>query len=195
MSTYLKKAIKSPETDERATQDIVERILKDVKQNGEKAYLRHYGSKFKNWNEKIILSKDEIAERGSVIPNRAKDDLKFAYEQVYGFAVKQKESMSEFETELYPGVTLGQRLDPMQLRRLLYSRRSICACCFCHHEYRNRKSRRCSLRCGGLSIPRRPYHKPRHSLCRFDMQPGCFYDDGRYSCHCYCSAGVWPLYR
>jgi len=42
MSTYLKKAIKSPETDERETQDIVERILKDVKQNGEKAYLRHY---------------------------------------------------------------------------------------------------------------------------------------------------------
>ena len=80
MSTYLKKAIKSPETDERETQGIVERILKDVKQNGEKAYLRHYGSKFKNWNEKIILSKDEIAERGSVIPNRAKDDLKFAYE-------------------------------------------------------------------------------------------------------------------
>jgi len=112
MSTYLKKAIKTPETDERETQAVVERILKDVRENGEKAYLRHYGSKFKNWDEKIILSKEEIAERGSVISKRAKDDLKFAYEQVYGFAIKQKESMSEFETELYPGVTLGQRLIP-----------------------------------------------------------------------------------
>jgi sulfopropanediol 3-dehydrogenase len=112
MSTYLKKAIKTPETDERETQAVVERILKDVRENGEIAYLRHYGSKFKNWDEKIILSKEEIAERGSVISKRAKDDLKFAYEQVYGFAIKQKESMSEFETELYPGVTLGQRLIP-----------------------------------------------------------------------------------
>jgi hypothetical protein len=30
MSTYLKKAIKTPETDERETQAIVERILEDV---------------------------------------------------------------------------------------------------------------------------------------------------------------------
>jgi len=31
MSTYLKKAIKTPETDERETQAVVERILKDVR--------------------------------------------------------------------------------------------------------------------------------------------------------------------
>ena len=35
-----------------------------------------------------------------------------AYEQVYGFAVKQRESMQEFNTEITPGVTLGQRLIP-----------------------------------------------------------------------------------
>jgi sulfopropanediol 3-dehydrogenase len=112
MSTYLKKAIKTPETDERETQEIVQRILEDVRQHGEEAYLRHYGAKFKDWSRKIILSKEEIAERGAVIPEPFKDDLKFAYEQVYRFAVKQKESLLEFETELYPGVTLGQRLIP-----------------------------------------------------------------------------------
>ncbi len=112
MSEYLKKAIKTPETDEKETQEIVEGILKNVRENGEDAYLRHYGAKFKNWSGKLILTQEEIEERGSTIPDQIKEDLKFAYEQVYGFAVKQRESMTEFETEIYPGVTLGQRLIP-----------------------------------------------------------------------------------
>ena len=107
MSTYLKKAIKTPETDEGETREIVERILKNVRENGEEEYLRHYGGKFKDWSQKIILTKEEVAERGATVPQQVKDDLKFAYEQVYGFAVKQRESLLEFETELYPGVTLA----------------------------------------------------------------------------------------
>jgi len=112
MAEYLKKALKTPETDERKTQEIVEGILKNVRENGEDAYLRHYGAKFKDWSGKIILTKEEIEERGATIPDQAKEDLQFAYEQVYRFAVKQRESMKEFETEIYPGVTLGQRLIP-----------------------------------------------------------------------------------
>lgn len=112
MSTYLKKADKTPETDEGQTREIVEGILKDVRENGEEAYLRHYGAKFENWSGKLILTQEEIEEGGAQIPDRIKDDLKFAYEQVYGFAVKQRESMTEFETEITPGVTLGQRLIP-----------------------------------------------------------------------------------
>ena len=112
MSTYLKKSIKTPETDEGETREIVERILKDVRENGEEEYRRHYGGKFKDWSQKFILTKEEVAERGATVPEQVKEDLKFAYEQVYGFAVKQRESLLEFETELYPGVTLGQRLIP-----------------------------------------------------------------------------------
>lgn len=112
MITYLKKAAKTPETEEHETQKIVERILKDVRENGEEAYLRHYGAKFENWSGKLILTQEEIEVRASVVPDQIKEDLRFAYEQVYGFAIKQRESMKEFETEIYPGVTLGQRLIP-----------------------------------------------------------------------------------
>lgn len=112
MPVHLKKALKTPETDTRETREIVERILEDVRQNGEEAYLRHYGQKFKDWSQKLILEPHEIAAHGRRIPDQVKKDLQFAYEQVYGFAVKQRESMHEFETELYPGVTLGQRLIP-----------------------------------------------------------------------------------
>ncbi len=112
MITYLKKAVKTPESEEGETRQIVEKILQDVQQNGEDAYLRHYGAKFENWSEKLILTKDEIEEKAAGVPDIVKEDLKFAYDQVYGFAVKQRESMREFETEIYPGVTLGQRLVP-----------------------------------------------------------------------------------
>ncbi|BBO67891.1 histidinol dehydrogenase [Desulfosarcina alkanivorans] len=112
MSSYLKKAAKTPETDERETQEIVEGILKDVRENGEEAFRRHYGAKFENWSGKLILSPEEIETQGAAIPDQLKEDLTFAYDQVYGFAVQQRESMKEFETEIYPGVTLGQRLIP-----------------------------------------------------------------------------------
>ena len=113
MATYLKKARKTPATDQKDTQAIVEKILKDVEENNEEAYRRHYGAKFKNWSGKLILTQEDIAKSAAVVSQQVKDDLKFAYDQVYGFALKQRESMLEFETELHPGVTLGQRLIPV----------------------------------------------------------------------------------
>ncbi|MBT8334784.1 MAG: histidinol dehydrogenase [Desulfobacterales bacterium] len=112
MSEYLKKAIKTPESDETEVQEIVNTILKEVQENGEDSYLRHYGAKFKNWSGKLILTTEEIEERGATLPEQIKEDLKFAYEQVYGFAKKQRQSLLEFETEITPGMTLGQRLIP-----------------------------------------------------------------------------------
>jgi sulfopropanediol 3-dehydrogenase len=112
MITYIKKAAKTPESDEAETRKVVENILNTVRENGDDEILRHYSSKFKNWDKKLILSPEEIEQRAQSVPAAVKDDLKFAYEQVYGFAVKQRESMQEFETEITPGVTLGQRLIP-----------------------------------------------------------------------------------
>jgi sulfopropanediol 3-dehydrogenase len=112
MITYVKKAAKTPETDEAETRGIVENILNAVGENGDDEILRHYSAKFKDWDKKLILSPEEIEQRAQGVSETVKDDLKFAYEQVYGFAVKQRESMLEFDTEITPGVTLGQRLIP-----------------------------------------------------------------------------------
>ncbi|MGD8523830.1 MAG: histidinol dehydrogenase [Desulfobacterales bacterium] len=112
MIIYLKKAIKTPESDEAETREIVENILNAVRENGDDEILRHYSAKFKDWNQKLILSPEEIEQRAQSVSAAVKDDLEFAYEQVYGFAVKQRDSMQEFETEITPGVILGQRLIP-----------------------------------------------------------------------------------
>jgi sulfopropanediol 3-dehydrogenase len=156
MITYIKKAAKTPETDEAETRGIVENILEAVRENGDDEILRHYSAKFKNWDKKLILSPEEIEQRAQSVSETVKDDLKFAYEQVYGFAVKQRDSMQEFDTDITPGVTLGQRLIPcnsLQLCRMLCSRWTVCTCCFRNHEYCYGQGSRCSLRRGLLTIP------------------------------------------
>lgn len=108
---YLKKAIKTPATDEGETRRIVEDILIDIEKNGEDA-VRKYALKFDDWAGDFVMSQAEIKEKTDSVSPRVMDDLKFAYDQVYGFAVRQRDSMQAFETELYPGVVLGQKLIP-----------------------------------------------------------------------------------
>ena len=113
MATYLKKASQLIEAQDSNTQQIVGEILQDIRNRRETA-VRELAAKFDNWTRDPILSQDEIEALSAKEPQQAKDDIRFAYDQVYGFALKQRESMHEFETELYPGVTLGQRLIPCQ---------------------------------------------------------------------------------
>ena len=113
MATYLKQACAPIEEQNIKTSQIVKDILVDIRKRGETA-VNELAAKFDNWQRDFILEKEEIKELIATVPQRAKDDIRFAYDQVYGFAVKQRESMQEIETELLPGVTLGHRLIPCQ---------------------------------------------------------------------------------
>ena len=111
---YLKKATKTPETDETQTREIVVSMLDDIKANGEEA-VKKYAEKLDNWTGDFIITKDDIDKAAASLGQRTRDDIQFAYEQVYNFAKKQRESMLEFETELYPGVVAGQKLIPVNV--------------------------------------------------------------------------------
>ena len=113
MATYLKKAIQKTEESDGKTKDIVKRILSDIRSRGESAVCE-MAAKFDNWTRDFILTKEEIQSLIDLVPSSAKRDIRFAYDQVYGFALKQRESIKAFETELSPGVILGQRLVPCQ---------------------------------------------------------------------------------
>jgi sulfopropanediol 3-dehydrogenase len=111
MSVYLKKASKASTTGQERIRNTVGEILDSIRNRGETA-VREYAAKFDNWKRDFILSEDEIKQLITSVPQQVKDDIDFAYDQVYGFALKQRESLLEFEAELYPGVILGQRLVP-----------------------------------------------------------------------------------
>ncbi len=110
--TYLKKALKTVETDETKTREIVQGILRDIKANGEGA-VRQYAKQYDHWDGDFIVTKEEIHKAVSSLSQGVKEDIQFAYEQIHEFAVKQRESLAEFETELYPGVTVGQKIVPV----------------------------------------------------------------------------------
>ncbi len=111
MAVYLKKASKAATTGQEGIRNTVAEILDSIRDRGEAA-VREYAAKFDNWKRDFILSEDEIQQLITSVPQQVKDDIDFAYDQVYGFALKQRESLLEFEAELYPGVILGQRLVP-----------------------------------------------------------------------------------
>jgi sulfopropanediol 3-dehydrogenase len=111
MSVYLKKASKASTTGQERIRNTVGEILDSIRNCGE-TVVREYAAKFDNWKRDFILSEDEIQQLITSVPQQVKDDIDFAYDQVYGFALKQRESLLEFEAELYPGVILGQRLVP-----------------------------------------------------------------------------------
>ena len=113
MATYLKKAQGRVDQQGNDIREHVRQMVDDIRNRGETA-VKELARRFDGWERDVILSREEIGELVHTVPQRAKDDIRFAYEQVYGFAVKQRESMQEFETELTPGVTLGQRLIPCQ---------------------------------------------------------------------------------
>lgn len=109
---YLKRATKSPASESGETRRIVQQLLHDIERGGE-AKVRELSVQFDKWDGDIVLSGSEIEGLTSKIPDETKEDIRFASGQVYTFAKRQRESLSEFEGELYPGLTAGQKLIPV----------------------------------------------------------------------------------
>ena len=111
--TYLKKAIKNASTGEDDTRDIVSNMLNEIEAGGEQRCIE-YAKTLDGYEANIVVTEEEIEAAGNRLSQQVKDDIKFSYDRVYGFAVKQREALIDFETELSPGLWAGQRQIPMQ---------------------------------------------------------------------------------
>ena len=111
--TYIKKAEMNATTLEDDTREIVSKMLKEMEAGGE-ARCEEYAKQLDGYEGNIVVTAEEIEAAGKRLSQQVKDDIKFSYDRVYGFAVKQRESMIDFETELSPGLWAGQRQIPMQ---------------------------------------------------------------------------------
>ena len=111
--TYLKKAVKTPQTGTDKTREIVTDMLTKIEAGGEAAAL-DYGRDLDGYNGDAIVSVEMIENAGKTVSDQLKDDIKFAYDRVTKFAEAQKASIREFETELSPGLWAGQKLIPIE---------------------------------------------------------------------------------
>lgn len=111
--TYLKKAVRVSTTDAGETQKIVQNILSEIETGGEDAALA-YAAKFDRYEGNIVLTRDEIDAAASRLSQRLKDDIRFAQDNVRRFAEAQKETIRDFQTEIQPGLVLGQKAIPCQ---------------------------------------------------------------------------------
>src|SRR5882672_9659050 len=114
MAQHLKRASKTPETESGVARKVVGEMLAAIEKRGEAA-VREYAQNLDRWTGEIIVTPAEIERRTSAIPAQIKRDIEFATERVRRFALAQKESLREFETEVAPGLTAGQRLVPVNV--------------------------------------------------------------------------------
>ena len=90
---YLKKAIKTPSSDDHKTREIVQNILNDIEERREDG-IKEVTKKFDNYEGEIIVSKEKIEEASKKVDQKTKDDVQFAYERVRKFAEHQLKSMN-----------------------------------------------------------------------------------------------------
>lgn len=109
MACYLKKAAKSTEASAAEVRQVVKDILGEIKRRGESA-VREFSERFDHRRGDFVLSEEKKKKLMTNVPDSVKEDLQFVHQQVRNFAQQQLESLKEFETEIYPGVILGQKL-------------------------------------------------------------------------------------
>jgi len=89
-------------------------MIAEIARGGEQA-VRDYARQLDQWSGDIVVTPAEIARRTREIPADVRRDIDFATAQVRKFALAQRESIREFETEVHPGLTAGQRLIPVNV--------------------------------------------------------------------------------
>ena len=109
---YLKKAPRTSRTDASDVTATVQGILDDIEARGDEA-AREYAAKFDRYEGPLKLTKEDIAEASAKVPEKLKEDIRFAHANVKKFAEAQKASLTDFETEVVPGLIAGQKAIPV----------------------------------------------------------------------------------
>ena len=109
---YLKKAQLTPKSNASEVHETVKNILADIESGGD-AKAKEYAYKFDQNQGNIILTDDEIQAASDLVPEKLKNDIKFAHDNVKRFAERQKETLKNTEIEIHPGFVTGQKVIPV----------------------------------------------------------------------------------
>ncbi len=109
----LKTLIKRAEQDIEEFDKVVKEILKDVKENGDKAVIK-YTEKFdkvKLSPEELSIPEEELEKAYNEIEEDVRNSLKVAFERIKKFHISQLEKSYFLEEE---GILLGQKVIPIE---------------------------------------------------------------------------------
>jgi sulfopropanediol 3-dehydrogenase len=109
---YLKKADLTSTSDAADVRETVQSILDDIEAGGDKVALE-YAAKFDKYDGNVVLTRDEVEAASALVPERLKDDIKFAHDNVRRFAEIQKSTLTDVELEVQPGLIAGQKAIPI----------------------------------------------------------------------------------
>jgi sulfopropanediol 3-dehydrogenase len=111
--TWLKRAARTPASNEDAAREVAGRIIADIEAEGEAA-ARRYSRELDKWDGEIVVTAEDIARVVAGIPASAREDIDAAIANVRRFAEAQRASLSDFTIEVSPGVMAGQRVVPVE---------------------------------------------------------------------------------
>ena len=109
---YVKKAQKTSATGETDTREIVERMLAEIERGGEARALL-YARDLDGWQGDVVMTREKKDAAIAQLTEQNKADITFSWQRVKAFAEAQLASLSDFETELSPGLIAGQKQIPV----------------------------------------------------------------------------------
>ena len=109
---YLKKATLTAKSDASEVHETVKSILDDIEAGGDEKAI-DYARKFDRYEGNILLTAEEIEAACALVPERLKQDIRFAHDNVRRFAETQKATVSDVEMEIVPGMIAGQKAIPV----------------------------------------------------------------------------------
>ena len=111
---YLKKATLTAQSGASDVHDLVKGILDDIEAGGD-AKAMEYAAKFDKYDGAVILNDADIAAATALVPQKLKEDIQFAHDNVKRFAEAQKATVSDIEYEIVPGLIAGQKAIPVDV--------------------------------------------------------------------------------
>ena len=112
MAEYLKKATLTSKSDASDVHATVKGILADIEERGDAAAME-YAAKFDGYEGNVILTQDDIDAAIAAVPDRLKEDIRFAADNVRRFAEAQRATLIDTELEVVPGLIAGQKTIPV----------------------------------------------------------------------------------
>ncbi|MGF1609155.1 MAG: histidinol dehydrogenase [Kiloniellales bacterium] len=113
MRTYLKRAAEKAPSGRAEVEDTVRRMLADIREERDPA-VRRYARTLDRWErDSFRVDNEQILAVAKRLPETFKEDFALCMANVRDFARRQRDSIQEFEAEIGPGITLGQRLIPV----------------------------------------------------------------------------------